>query len=186
MRTVSQAVRLAAFFGVLLACRNLLAQNPVAPLKGDVELSKPAPIGYPSLARQSRISGEVQVEVEVRRDGAVNSVTVMKGHPLLAPAALESAKNSKFECRNCSEEGLSYRLVFTFEISFEPEPCPGEKAPNPAERPFPRVSQSGNHVTATERSRTTCDPTETITKTKVRSAKCWYLWRCGWRVETPL
>jgi TonB family protein len=186
MHGISKLIRGTTIAGVLMAARSSQAQNDGASAKGEAVLVKLAPPTYPPLARQTRISGDVQVDVEVRPDGSVAKATVLQGHPLLAPAALESAKSSKFECRNCSEKMLSYRLVFTFETSTEREPCPGEKAPNLTEQPFPRVGQSGNHITVTERPVIICDPASTISRTKVRSVKCLFLWKCGWRVEYPL
>src|SRR5256885_757490 len=130
MHGISKLIRTITIAAVVLAGRNSDAQNANTSAKGEAVLVKLAPPTYPPLARQTRISGDVQLLVEVRQDGNVAAASVIQGHPLLAPAALESAKNSKFECRNCSEEGLSYRLVFTFETSIEPEPCSDEKPPN--------------------------------------------------------
>jgi len=45
---------------------------------------------YPQLARQARISGEVRLEAVISREGTVESLQVLSGHPLLVPAALEA------------------------------------------------------------------------------------------------
>jgi len=47
---------------------------------------------YPPLARQSRISGEVRLEAVISRDGTIESLRVMSGHPLLVPAAIEAVR----------------------------------------------------------------------------------------------
>lgn len=75
-----------------------------------VKLVGPA---FPPLARQARIQGDVKVAVHVHADGSVASVELLSGHPLLSPAAVESAKNSEFECRGCAGE-MSYQLTYTF------------------------------------------------------------------------
>lgn len=78
--------------------------------KGEVvltSLSKPA---FSPLARQANIEGDVIVDVIVRQDGSTEA-TVVKGHPLLKQAALDSAIQSRFECRGCSAP-LSYTLVY--------------------------------------------------------------------------
>ena len=137
-----------------------------------------APVTYPSLAKQTRISGDVRVYVEVDRNGSVETTRAMQGHPLLAETALASAKQSQYACRNCPEEGMSLLLVFSFEISFEPEQCPGDKTTSGPEKSYPVITQSENHITVTEPSLQTCDPAEKIVAHKVRSAKCLYLWRC--------
>ncbi len=47
---------------------------------------------YPPLARQARIAGVVRLEAVISRDGTIESLQVMSGHPLLAPAALEAVR----------------------------------------------------------------------------------------------
>jgi TonB family protein len=76
----------------------------------DAELSPPK---YPPLARTARISGDVKLELQLRPDGTVSSVRVISGHPLLAPAAVESAKGSRFTCYNCVMPS-SYIFTYTF------------------------------------------------------------------------
>lgn len=41
------------------------------------------------------MSGEVVIEATVTRDGAIEQLTVVKGHPLLIPAALGYAKHCR-------------------------------------------------------------------------------------------
>src|SRR5438552_2583050 len=94
MRTVSRTIRLVAVLNLIAACRNLPAQNAGASPKGEVVLTNLASPGYPQLAKLARTSGDVQVEIEVRRNGSVATASVIQGRPLLAPAALESAKYS--------------------------------------------------------------------------------------------
>jgi len=47
---------------------------------------------YPPAARQARIQGIVTAHVTVGTDGHVKEATLISGHPLLAPAALEALK----------------------------------------------------------------------------------------------
>ena len=74
-----------------------------------VNLFKPV---YPPLARQANIWGDVKVAVTVRPDGTAEA-EVESGHPMLKQAALDSARQSHFECRMCSAS-LSYTLVYEF------------------------------------------------------------------------
>jgi TonB family protein len=64
------------------------------------ELSRPS---YPPLARQTRISGDVDLMLSIRPNGSLESAVVISGHPLLAQTALDSAQHTRFECRKCSE-----------------------------------------------------------------------------------
>jgi protein TonB len=47
---------------------------------------------YPPLARQARISGAVRLDAVIGRDGIIQSLQVMSGHPWLAQAALDAVR----------------------------------------------------------------------------------------------
>jgi len=55
---------------------------------------KPA---YPPLARQARIQGTVVLQAVIGKDGAIQGLKVVSGHPMLAPAALEAVKQWKYK-----------------------------------------------------------------------------------------
>jgi TonB family protein len=131
---------------LLAAVANAQAQDAAsAPMpEAGVVLTKLVPPIYPPLARQARIAGDVKVQVLIRKDGAVESSDVISGHPILKPAALESARKSTFECRECNAEAELYSLTNTFVL--EGADCNYRRA---------------------------------------RSAKCFYLWKCGdWHQAT--
>jgi protein TonB len=48
---------------------------------------------YPPLAKQARISGTVELSAVIGKDGHVQDLRVVKGHPLLVQAALDAVKN---------------------------------------------------------------------------------------------
>jgi len=54
------------------------------------------PIGYPPLARQTRISGIVVLQVSVGANGTVEHVEIVKGHPLLRQAPADNVGKWKF------------------------------------------------------------------------------------------
>jgi TonB family protein len=144
----------------------------------DVIVTKLTQPIYPPLARQTRITGDVEVNIEIRRDGSVRSGVVVSGHPLLKQAALDSAQQSQFECRNCSDSDVPVHLTYTFQLAT----CDGYCAPpaaNQTTQSYPRVIQSENHVTLIDRPPCICDPAGVQEVRKVRSLKCLYLWRCG-------
>ena len=74
---------------------------------------------YPPLARQAHIVGDVELLLEVRVNGSVESVDVVSGHPLPKQAAVDSAKQSRFECQRCGEGTLPYHLVYSFQLVAE-------------------------------------------------------------------
>ncbi len=47
---------------------------------------------YPPLARQARISGTVQLVGVIARDGTIEDLRVVSGHPLLVKAALDAVR----------------------------------------------------------------------------------------------
>jgi len=52
---------------------------------------------YPPLARQARIQGQVVLQAEISKDGSIENLHLMSGHPMLAPAAIEAVKQWKYK-----------------------------------------------------------------------------------------
>ena len=75
------------------------AEKKVTPKRitigGNVQQAKlvrqPKP-NYPPLAKQARISGVVHLAAIISKDGTIQDLKVIGGHPLLIPAALEAVK----------------------------------------------------------------------------------------------
>jgi protein TonB len=55
---------------------------------------KPA---YPPLARQARIQGSVVLQAVIAKDGTIQNLRLVSGHPMLAPAALEAVKQWRYK-----------------------------------------------------------------------------------------
>ncbi|MCX6631124.1 MAG: energy transducer TonB, partial [Candidatus Solibacter sp.] len=51
---------------------------------------------YPELARQAGIQGEVKFRIVIDKPGRVSNITVIGGHPLLIPAALDALKQWEY------------------------------------------------------------------------------------------
>lgn len=62
---------------------------------GNVQAAKlvkqPKPV-YPPLAKQARIQGTVRFTAVIGRDGAIQNLTLVSGHPLLIPSAQEAVR----------------------------------------------------------------------------------------------
>ncbi|HZW79798.1 MAG TPA: TonB family protein [Candidatus Deferrimicrobiaceae bacterium] len=52
---------------------------------------------YPPLARQARISGTVVLRAVISKDGSIENLSLVSGHPMLAPAAIEAVKQWKYK-----------------------------------------------------------------------------------------
>lgn len=74
--------------------------EPIVPffaLSEKPEVVRQAKPDYPELARKAGIEGRVTVKVLINTKGDVEKVEVVKGHPMLDDAAVESAKQWKFK-----------------------------------------------------------------------------------------
>jgi periplasmic protein TonB len=52
---------------------------------------------YPPLARQARIQGTVILRAVISKDGSIENLQLVSGHPMLAPAAIEAVKQWKYK-----------------------------------------------------------------------------------------
>jgi|ERR1700730_863700 protein TonB len=52
---------------------------------------------YPPLARQARIQGSVLLQAEISKEGSIENLRLISGHPMLAPAAIEAVKQWKYK-----------------------------------------------------------------------------------------
>ncbi len=52
---------------------------------------------YPPLARQARIQGQVLLQAEISKDGSIQNLRLISGHPMLAPAAIEAVKQWRYK-----------------------------------------------------------------------------------------
>lgn len=51
---------------------------------------------YPVLAKQARIQGQVVLRAIISREGAIENLQVLSGHPMLAPAAVEAVRQWRY------------------------------------------------------------------------------------------
>ena len=79
------------------------APKPVTPQRirvgGNVQqaklLNQPRP-AYPPLAKQARIQGVVRLNAIISKDGTIQNLSVISGHPLLVPSAMEAVKQWRY------------------------------------------------------------------------------------------
>ena len=74
---------------------------------------------YPPLARQARISGTVVLRVIIGTDGSIESLTLVSGHPMLAPAAIDAVKQWKYKpfLLNGQPQKVDTEVTVNFELS---------------------------------------------------------------------
>jgi|1185.fasta_scaffold43052_1 hypothetical protein len=159
-----------------------------------VQLSPPV---YPAIARTALITGDIKVQLSIRSDGSVESATRVSGDSkqqasvlvsILEGAALDSARQSHFSCRDCNEGSATYFLTYTFQFAQQTDRCccsdmPAGKRRSPVD--YPQIKQSEDHITLIAAPPCVCPDACTMERaekhSKYRSAKCLFLWKCGHR-----
>jgi TonB family protein len=149
--------------------------------QGGVVVKKLVTPTYPPIARQTGVQGDVSISLGIRPDGTVESASVVSGHVLLQQAALNSAQHSQYECRGCTEPVIPFLMSYTFRIQDEER---GETKALPSAlseqtKPIPVEKQWQTHVLIVAQSFRIIDYGPD--RWKVRSVKCLYLWKCGWK-----
>lgn len=152
----------------LLASSSVLAQtlDSAAPLK----VRHVDGATYPAIAMAARVSGEVILRVTLGANGSPESVTVDSGPQMLRQAAVDSATRSQFTVISESKTGVyhvAYRFIFN-----TTQKCNEER-----DSSYPHVNYESDSVTIEAQPYLICDPSSV----RVRSAKCLFLWRCGWK-----
>jgi len=71
---------------------------------------------YPPLARQARIQGTVILEAVINRQGSVDQLRVVSGHPLLVQSAMDAVRQWKY--RPTLLNGEPVEVVTTITVNF--------------------------------------------------------------------
>jgi protein TonB len=112
--------------GIITAASNLSAVPklvPVAPKR--VRVSQGVTQGmlvyrlepaYPQIARMARIAGSVVLTAVIAKNGEIENLTLVSGHPMLAPAAIEAVK--KWRYRPYLLNGEPVEVETTITVSF--------------------------------------------------------------------
>ncbi|HWZ84083.1 MAG TPA: energy transducer TonB [Terriglobales bacterium] len=74
---------------------------------------------YPPLARQARIQGQVVLQAEISKEGAIQNLQLISGHPMLAPAAIEAVKQWRYRpyLLNGEPVAVDTQVVVNFTLS---------------------------------------------------------------------
>ncbi len=94
-------------------------------------ISKPQ-AQYPPIAKATRASGQVKVEITIDEVGKVISAKILSGHPLLREAALTAARKWEFKPTTLSGKPVKVRGVLTFNFALQ------DSADSPASKREPK------------------------------------------------
>ena len=109
---------------------------PDAPPPAPVDTTPPAPVGlhsgirppekivnvqptYPELARLTRIQGVVILEAVIDAAGNVTSARVLRGYPVLDPAALGAVQQWKFKPATLNGEAIPVVMTVTVQFTLQ-------------------------------------------------------------------
>jgi periplasmic protein TonB len=69
--------------------------------------------GYPPLARQLRVSGQVHLRAIISTDGSIESLQVMDGHPLLVQSALDAVRQWHYQPTKLDGQPVEVETIIT-------------------------------------------------------------------------
>ena len=80
------------------------------------KLSNQARPVYPPLARQARIQGTVKLEAVISKEGTIEELKVISGHPLLIQSALDAVKQWRYQPTMLN--GVPVEVITTIDVNF--------------------------------------------------------------------
>jgi len=74
---------------------------------------------YPPLARQAHVQGMVVLDADISKDGTIESLRVISGHPMLVPAAIDAVKQWRYKpyLVNASPVPVNSKIMVNFVLS---------------------------------------------------------------------
>lgn len=74
---------------------------------------------YPPLARQAHVQGMVVLDADISKDGTIESLRVISGHPMLVPAAIDAVKQWRYKpyLLNASPVPVNSKIMVNFVLS---------------------------------------------------------------------
>jgi len=81
-------------------------------------IKKVTPV-YPQLAKQARIQGSVVLQAEISKEGTIQNLQLISGHPMLAPAAIDGVNQCRYKAYlpNGERGCLETQVVVNFSLS---------------------------------------------------------------------
>ena len=71
---------------------------------------------YPPLAKQARIQGTVRFNAVIGKDGTIQNLTLVSGHPLLIPSAQDAVRQWVYQPTTLNGEPVE--VVTTIDVNF--------------------------------------------------------------------
>jgi protein TonB len=72
---------------------------------------------YPPLARSARIQGQVVLQAVISKQGVIENLKVLGGHPLLVPAAIEAVRQWRYRPYVLNDKPVEVETQITVNFS---------------------------------------------------------------------
>jgi protein TonB len=72
---------------------------------------------YPPLARAARLQGQVVLQAVISKQGAIENLRVLSGHPMLVPAAIEAVRQWRYRPYVLNSEPVEVETQITVKFS---------------------------------------------------------------------
>jgi len=89
------------------------------PMEGS--LIHPVQPEYPPLAKQARVQGSVVLRAVIDREGKIENLQVLSGHPLLVAAALKAVQQWRYRPYRLNEQPVEVETLITVHFSLSGE-----------------------------------------------------------------
>jgi hypothetical protein len=149
----------------------------VMPGAPQVVAAKLPPASYPPIALAAHISGGVTLDIVLRRDGSLVSAVAVSGPPMLREPGEILAGKTTFACEGCTADATKFEVTYRFELG------PSLNCDETKDPAYPTITSSDRTIVISDRPMMICDPAFEVSRTRARSARCLFLWKCGWREE---
>jgi len=83
-----------------------------------------SPPRYPELARQARIQGTVRLRAVIAKDGTIEQLDAISGHPLLVSAAIDAVKQWRYAPTLVNGEPVEVETIINVVFSPKDNPLP--------------------------------------------------------------
>jgi protein TonB len=72
---------------------------------------------YPALARSARIQGTVMLQAAISKQGTIENLIVLTGHPMLVPAAIDAVRQWHYRPYILNNEPVEVETQITVNFS---------------------------------------------------------------------
>ena len=76
---------------------------------------------YPPLAKQARVEGTVVLRAVIDREGKIENLQVLSGHPMLVAAALKAVQQWRYRPYRLNEQPIEVETLITVHFTLSGE-----------------------------------------------------------------